>query len=375
MTTHYMRHGVNGDLNFEEINFSTNLILETAKENGIKCKEIPYTGLFLLTYQGKSEYIHAQPPTNNTRTAVYCCKNKAIAKSILSSHKISVPKGFMIKKSDKINYWKSIYKTLNKPVVVKPIDSSLAFNVFANITSEKDYISAIKTIFKHYGKLNQDLLVEEMFIGTEYRILVTDKKILGIMSRVPANVVGDGIHTITQLVELKNTHLWRGGKYALHPIKITNKEVLYLKRNNWRLNDVPSKKQLVQLHEASTTNIDDGGDTIDCTSIAHPSVTKIAINAVRSIPGLRWAGMDFFSKDITKLQSPSDYIVLEINTSPNISWQEFPAIGPRRHIALEYLKTIFPNLKSKVKSKITKSTHRHLENQPLSISNYISVTS
>jgi D-alanine-D-alanine ligase-like ATP-grasp enzyme len=354
MTTHYKRQGVNGDLKFEAISPSIRLILKTAKEYGIKCQEIPYVGMFVLTHRGKKSYLHAQPPTGNDRTSMYCCKNKAITKLMLSSKNISVPKGFVITKSDTINYWKSVYKALNKPLVVKPIDTSEASNVHANITTLQEFISATKEIFKYFGELNQNLLVEEMFKGTEYRILATRDKVIGIMSRIPANVIGDGIHTIKELVSLKNKHPWRGSGYILKKIKLEKAEIIHLKKSGWNISDIPPKKQQVYLRNTSPLNIDQGGDTIDCTSIAHPSVAKIAMRAVRAIPGLTWAGMDFFSRDISKIQEPKDYIVLEINTSPNIAWQEFPAVGKRKEVALEYLKIIFPNLGSRANPQFSK---------------------
>lgn len=356
MPTHYKREGVDGDLNFEAISLSTRLILSTAEEYGINCQEIPYAGMYLLTYRGKKSYLHSQPPTGNNRTAIYCCKNKAITKSILASKKISVPKGFIIKKSDKISYWKSVYKSLNKPIVVKPIDSSLAFNVHANITTLKKFINATKDIFKYFGEIDQNLLVEEMFTGTEYRILATRDKVIGIMSRIPANIIGNGVNTIKELVKIKNMHSWRGGDYDLQKIALDKTVKIYLKEQGLTINDIPSKRAQVFLRKQSTTNIDHGGDTVDCTLSAHSSVAKIAIRAVRAIPGLTWAGMDFFSKDITKPQKPTDYIILEINTSPNIAWQEFPAVGKRKQVSLEYLKTIFPELRLKKRKKIGRTS-------------------
>jgi D-alanine-D-alanine ligase-like ATP-grasp enzyme len=346
--TNYKRRGVSQDLVFNEISFSTQLILQTAKELGITYETLPYTGLFKLNYRGKTEYLHAQPPSLNTRSSVYCCNNKAITKSLLRNENISTPKGFVISSKDSVKYWISVYNALAKPLVVKPIDSSLAKNVYTNINSQKNYLSAIKSTLLYYGNVSIDLLVEEMFThSTEYRILVSREKVIGIMSRIPPNIVGDGEHTIKELVGAKNQHIWRGGKFALHNIKLGRAELSFIAKQGLKPSNIPAKNTQVFLLASSPTNIDDGGDTIDCTHKVHASVVAIALKSIRAIPGLSWAGIDFFSKDIKKPQGPNDYIVLEINTSPNIAWQEFPAVGRRKHVALEYLKVIFPELKSK----------------------------
>ena len=47
---------------------------------------------------------------------------------------------------------------------------------------------------------DQTILLEEFITGKEYRFLVMGDEVVGILHRVPANVIGDGILTIEQLV-------------------------------------------------------------------------------------------------------------------------------------------------------------------------------
>lgn len=349
MAQFYKRRGPDGDHVFDEISLSSQTILDTARQQGIKVTKIPYTGLFELSYGSQTHYLHAQPPSDNTRTSVYCCNNKAVTKSMLKRSGLSVPAGFVLKSSDSPSYQDSIYAKLNKPLVVKPIDASLAANVFANLTNPTDYHRAINSIQRYYGQQPHDILVEEMFVGTEYRIIATRKKVVGIMARIPANVVGDGTHTIQQLVKQKNTHPWRGGVYPLHTIRLEVEEIKFLQTQGYKLTDIPARATQIFLRPRSPLNIDKGGDTVDMTHLAHPSVAKLAIKAIRAIPGLTWGGIDYFSHDITQPQNAKNYTILEINTSPNIAWQEFPAVGHRRQVALEYLKVIFPQLTRKIK--------------------------
>ena len=49
--------------------------------------------------------------------------------------------------------------------------------------------------------------------GKEYRFLVMGDQVVGVLHRVPANVVGDGVHTIEQLVHEKNKDPLRGKGY------------------------------------------------------------------------------------------------------------------------------------------------------------------
>ena len=218
---YYYLRGVDGDKSSNKISLTTKLILEAAKYYGVKYERILYTGLYKLSYHGKDHYIHPSYPANNTRTTEYCCVNKEITANLLRNANVNVANGYVILKDDPKKYWIEIFNKLSKPLVIKPNDSSLSVNVFININSQKEYLLAIEKIKSSAGNSDQKIVVEEMFENAvEYRILATNKKVIGIMARVPANVVGDGIHTIKQLVEIKNQNPLRGGEYMLKKITL-----------------------------------------------------------------------------------------------------------------------------------------------------------
>ena len=54
------------------------------------------------------------------------------------------------------------------------------------------------------------MLVEQFLTGKDYRILVINDQVVAVAERVPAHVVGDGKHTIAELVELANRDPRRG---------------------------------------------------------------------------------------------------------------------------------------------------------------------
>ena len=62
----------------------------------------------------------------------------------------------------------------------------------------EDFTEALRIAFKE----DTAVLIEE-FYGTEYRFFVLDNDVKAIMLRVPANVTGDGKHTVEELVAAK----------------------------------------------------------------------------------------------------------------------------------------------------------------------------
>src|SRR5439155_3493104 len=71
---------------------------------------------------------------------------------------------------------------------------------------------AVRAAF--HGALAQsrsgDLVVESYVAGNDYRCLVIGGKVAAIAERVPASVVGDGEHSVRQLVETANQDPRRG---------------------------------------------------------------------------------------------------------------------------------------------------------------------
>ena len=77
---------------------------------------------------------------------------------------------------------------------------------------------------------------------------------------MPANVLGDGVKTIRELVELKNQNPLRGKGYVtpLEKINLGENEAIFLKQQNKNFDYVPLAGETVYLRENS--NISTGGD-------------------------------------------------------------------------------------------------------------------
>ena len=341
----YKCKSIDGDIQLNKVSKSTTLVLEQAEKCGVAWEKIPYTGLFKLKYKGKVKYFHARIPSETTELAYYICTIKRVTNSILTQAGVSVSKGYLIQNNDDKQYCLELYRDMQKPIVVKPLDSSLGKNVYLHINSQNKYLEAIKKIRLYNGRRNTDILMEEMFAGEEYRILATQKKILSVIRRVTANVVGDGKSMIEELIRVKNADPIRRDIPTYHEITIDEVMISFLKTQNLKLESIVEKDNRVFLLPKSPYDVGIGGDTIDVTDQIDSSVVKIVHKIMQSIPGLALVGIDFMSRDIYKKQTSSTYRVIELNTSPCLDWNEYPIEGPHRPVAYEFLKIMFPNLK------------------------------
>ena len=54
------------------------------------------------------------------------------------------------------------------------------------------------------------VVVESFITGKDYRILVVNNQVVAVAERVPAHVVGDGKHTVQELIDITNCDPRRG---------------------------------------------------------------------------------------------------------------------------------------------------------------------
>lgn len=326
---------------------SSIILADEAIKRGIKISHINKRqrgmAFLKLSYKRHIEYIVGQGTSKTSYPGYYALQNKALTKLFLGLAKINVSKGEIFSKEN-INEISNYAKKINYPVVAKPYNGSHGSLVYINIQNENEFIKAAKKILK----TTEYVLVEKMFFGTEYRMIASRDKFITAANRIPANVIGDGVHTIKELVEIKNNDPRRGFGHEKSLLKIQiDKNVLEtLKEKNIKLDYVAKKGRIIYLRKNS--NISTGGDSIDVTDKIHPELKKIAVRAIRAIPGLEYGGIDVLTNmDISKKPTKKSYIVIEVNLSPMISMHHFPYEGKPRNVAKEVIDILFPETKRK----------------------------
>ena len=191
-------------------------------------------------------------------------------------------------------------------------------------------IHAFEIAFKN----DNTVLIEEFIKGKEYRFLVIDDEVVGILHRVPANVIGDGEKTITELVEVKNQDPLRGKGYVtpLEKIRLEENAELFLKQQGKNFDYIPKKDEIVYLRENS--NISTGGDSVDYTDDIPQKFKDIAVNAAKAA-GAKICGVDMMLEDYR--DENTNYAIIELNFNPAIHIHSYPYKGKERKIATHVL--------------------------------------
>ena len=325
---------------YSNMELSTQAVIEDAIKNGIKVTVIDENDQFIrLESEGRVEYVkNGNMTSKDSYISPLIMENKVVTKKVLAEKGFRVPKGYEVSTLEealqKFNYIK------NKPIVIKPKSTNfgLGITIFKKGTSSvENYSKAINFALKE----DKDILIEEFIEGTEYRFFVIEGKTEAVLLRVPANVVGDGKHTIRELVEQKNSDSLRGDakKTPLKKIELGEIEKLQLSEQGLNFDSILAVNEVAYLRENS--NISTGGDSVDMTDEVHDSYKELAVRISDAMMA-KVCGVDLIISNIKEEVSATNYGVIEANFNPMMMMHIYPHSGRSRRLSLNVLKMLFP---------------------------------
>ena len=272
-----------------------------------------------------------------TNEANKICSDKYLTKRYLSQAGVSIPKGNFFDETVSDADILNSAKKLGFPLVIKPITGAGGRGVIANIKSEEDFSTALDYV---KNDLNyKKIIIENHIEGKDYRVFVIGDKVIGAINRIPANVVGNGVSSIQELLDKKNQEKRKNPALKSSPIR-KDKEMMSLLNNiGYTMDSVPANGERVFLKTKS--NISAGGEPIDATDIITDEVKNNAIKAIQAIPGLVQGGVDILWDSAT-----NHLAVLEVNTLPSIRTHLFPIEGTARDVPKAIIDYYFPKTKA-----------------------------
>lgn len=298
-------------LELKEFELSTLCLIDAAKKRNISIEILdrPHN---IIRLNNKVIVQQATCTHKDTYIAPLLMDNKSVTKKLLQEHNLKTPS------SQTFNtLQEALAYTPKTKIVIKPNTANFGVGIsFISPNQPAQYSRAIKAAFKHASSV----LIEEFCPGDEIRFLVIDNKVVAVTLREPANITGNGIHTMRQLIKEKNQH-----KFPKEQIRLDK---------TLPLSSIPKKKQKIYLRENS--NISTGGDAIDLTDTIHTSYSNLALKATQAL-GATICGVDML---IPNHKKPGPYNIIELNYNPQLSMHIYPTQGKPRPVCealLEYL--------------------------------------
>jgi cyanophycin synthetase len=303
-----------------KISLGTKIIISEFRERGYNVKKLPIGTGIIEIYKNDKKIIMAgsDAPVNFALGSSFA-KNKYYSNYFCKVNKIPVPKHIVCNDLKQV---KKAAKKIKFPVVIKPLNLAHGEGVIVNIKNIKDLLYESDIALEKY----KTIAVEKYIRGRDHRLLVVDGKFVSSVMRIPATVIGDGKNSIKKLINIENKNPLRGVGYTkpLVKIEINDETKKLLIKNEYTLDEVPRKGEVIYLKE--TSNQSKGGETEVITDKVHKSYIKLAEKAAKVI-GLKYAGVDIVTEDISKDNYGNLGKVIEVNSFPGIDMHQYPSRG------------------------------------------------
>ncbi|MTI95316.1 MAG: ATP-grasp domain-containing protein [Firmicutes bacterium] len=265
----------------------------------------------------------SQPSRVSTLIRSLSC-HKHLTKLHLAKHNLPVPNGRVLTELDEAREY---FRACRCPMVVKPLSGSHGRGITVNVETD----DVLEIAWDYAKKFHDEVILEEFVKGVDVRVLVVGGKAQAALFRVPANVIGDGKHTIEALIEKKNKVRLlnpRMRKALIIPDSYTEE---FLDRQGYSLRSVPKSGQIVFLHLKA--NIEAGGDSISLLGYIHPDLMSLAEEAAASFGTDDYWGIDLLVERIDLPRSQQNCKIVEVNSRANIFNVQFPMYGEPADVA------------------------------------------
>lgn len=233
-----------------------------------------------------------------------------------------------------------IFHSLSSPVITKPHIGSRSRHTTTHISTDEEFIKS----FKKAKQLSPFVMIEEELSGFVFRGTLIGGKLIGVIRREPACVIGDGIHNVRELIEIENKNPLRQGP-IFHKLSLDDEAQKELKHWNRTESTIPARGEAVTLGQKTSRAV--GGGITDVTDTVHKDNIEM-LEKIGEVLNDPLIGVDFIMDDASiSWRDQPKCGVIECNSAPFIDLHHFPLIGKPRNVASALWDIIYPESKIK----------------------------
>lgn len=312
---------------------STGSIVRAAVARNIPFRRLTDGSLVTFGWGSKQRRIQAAEIDRTSAIAEAIAQNKELTKKLLAAAGVPVPGGRAVE--DVEDAWK-VACEIGLPVVVKPKDGNQGKGVTVNVTTREQLNDA----YVAAKEFRDNVMVESYIPGDDFRLLVVGGKLAAAARRDPPQVVGDGKHTVRELVDQVNLDPRRGSGHATSLTKIRFDDIALasLSSQGFTAESVPTKGKRVRLR--NNANLSTGGSATDVTDDVHPEVAARAVAAAQMV-GLDICGVDVVCESVLKPIEEQGGGIVEVNAAPGLRMHLSPSFGKGRAVGEAIISAMF----------------------------------
>ncbi|MBH2043610.1 MAG: cyanophycin synthetase [Comamonadaceae bacterium] len=316
----------------ERMGPSTGAIVDAAVARDIPFRRLTRGSLVQFGWGSRQRRIQAAEIDSTSAVAESIGQDKDLTKRLLHAAGVPVPLGQPV---DSIEEAWEVALKVGLPVVVKPQDGNQGKGVTVNITDRAQLEEAYRNA-ADYGTV----MVERFLPGHDFRLLVVGDQLVAAARREPPQVLGDGQHTVRELVDQVNLDPRRGEGHATSLTKICLDDIAVarLAAQNLTPESVPPKGQRVILR--NNANLSTGGTATDVTDDVHPEVAARAVAAAQMV-GLHICGVDMVAETVLRPLEEQGGGFVEVNAAPGLRMHLAPSYGKPRNVGQAMVDRLF----------------------------------
>lgn len=307
-----------------KLNPYAKIIIDEARRRGIAVEILDEeAGYFSLTLGGRSIVCRESLTQLTDAVAMSQCQDKAVTVRLLKKEGLRVPEQ-QVAGAAEANYK---FLHAHERLVVKPADAEQGAGISVDVRTEAELDQAIETAKQHDGKV----LLEQFCPGQDLRIVVIGYKVVAGAIRRPAQITGNGQHSVRQLIEKQSRRraAATGGESRI-PLDAETERCV--KSAGYDMDAVLPADKVLAVRK--TANLHTGGTIHDVTDHLHARLIEAAKKAARAL-NIPVVGLDFLVTSPMK----DDYVIIEANERPGLANHE-PQPTAQRFIDLLFPQTV-----------------------------------
>jgi cyanophycin synthetase len=313
---------------------STASLVKAAEERKVPWLRLNDQSLIQLGHGKYQQRIQATVTGRTSHIAVELAQDKEETNKILANCGLPVPRQELVRSAERAA---RAAERLGYPVVTKPYDGNHGRGISIGLKTPEEVRAGFAAAAEH----SASVIVETYLHGDDHRLLVVNGELIAATRRTPGRVLGDGKHTVRELVDIVNQDPRRGigHEKVMTQLLLDAQAGMMLERQGLNVDSVPAPDQIVLLR--STANLSTGGTATDVTDVIHPDNREMAVRAVTAI-GLDVGGVDFLCPDITESYKTVGGGICEVNAAPGFRMHVSPSEGTPRDAAGPVIDMLFP---------------------------------
>lgn len=281
-----------------ELNPYARIIVDEARRRGIEITiDDAEAGLFTLTQGGRKVRCRESLTDLTSAVSMTLCQDKRLTHRTLARAGVKLPAQQLAGSPEE----NAAFLEEHGRVVAKPVDGEQGQGVSVDLRNAQDLEEAIARA----RQFDQRVLLESFHPGLDLRIVVIGFEVVAAAIRRPAEVVGDGNHTVRQLIEAQSRRRQAatGGESR---IPLDDETQRCLADAGFSYDSVlPSGEHLAVRR---TANLHTGGTLDDVTDQLHPELVDAAVRAARALD-IPVVGLDL----LVPAADQPEYVFIEAN--------------------------------------------------------------